>query len=900
VSATKAVAQGIPAPLRREVRLLSTVLGRVLEEAGGPELLSDVERLRRATIAFRGVPSDERRAAVVDLVEGFALGRAEQVARAFTVYFQLVNLAEEHQRIRALRDRARRGEGVPHSLAETVREVRERAGDETLSALLDRLEITAVLTAHPTEARRRSVVETLRRIADQLDRFDDARLTPEEGFDVERCLHEEITALWRTDQLRPAKPEPHDEVRAAMWLFDESIFALVPRFYRELDRALSPDAGTHEPAFRPFLTWGSWIGGDRDGNPAVNASVTAEVLDIHADHVLRGLERAARRVARELSSSQTEIPPSPELLASLEADARTFPSAAKELERKLPDAPHRRKLTLAAERLGSTRAGLPEGYAGASAFLADLAVIQRSLADGGAPRLAYGELQHLIWQAHTFGFHLAALEIRQHASVHARAVEELAPDAAVDAAALDRLAAGGGSGRPPPLGQVPDPTESTAETLATLRTMARIQRRFGADACRRYVVSFTRSAADVLRVRLLARLAVPDGSLEIDVVPLFESRVDLEAAPTVLDELLSYPGFAAWLDARRRRLEVMLGYSDSAKDVGPLAANLVLYRAQRELAAWARRNGVELTLFHGRGGALGRGGGPAGRAIGGQAPGSVNGRFKVTEQGEVTVERYGSRRIAQRHLEQITSAVLAASLRDAETDAERAYDGAAGRMAEASERAWRTLVDRPGFAEFFAMVTPYSEIEHMSIGSRPPRRGEGTDLASLRAIPWVFAWSQNRCNLPGWYGLGSGLAAVAEEPGGIETLRGMYREWAHFTSVIENVQLSLTKADLPIAQLYLRLGEDADVARRIEEEYERTVKLVLDVTQQERLLERRVVLRRAIELRNAYVDALSFLQLRFLGELRGASARTPEREAQLRRLVQLTVNGLAAGLQNTG
>ena len=899
MSATKAVAEGIPSPLRREVRLLSTVLGRVLEEAGGAGLLSDVERLRTTTIAFRGVPSDQRRAAVVDLVEGFELERAEQVARAFTVYFQLVNLAEEHQRIRALRDRARRGEGVVHSLAQTVGELREHAGDDELSTLLDRLEITAVLTAHPTEARRRSVVETLRRIADQLDRFDDARLTPEERFDVERCLHEEITALWRTDQLRPSKPEPLDEVRAAMWLFDESIFALVPRFYRELDRALSPDAGAREPAFRPFLTWGSWIGGDRDGNPAVDASVTAQVLDVHADHVLRGLERAARRIARELSSSQSEIPPSPDLLASLGADARTYPSVAKELERKLPDAPHRRKLTLVAERLASTRAGLPEGYADASAFLGDLGVIQRSLADGGAPRLAYGELQHLKWQAQTFGFHLAELEIRQHASVHARAVDELAPEAAGDAVALDRLATEGVSeGTPPVVSE--DMEAATAETLATLRAMARIQRRFGADACRRYVVSFTRSAADVLRVRLLARLAVPDGSLEIDVVPLFESRADLEAAPAVLDELLSYPGFAGWLDARGRRLEVMLGYSDSAKDVGPLAANLVLYRAQRELATWARRNDVELTLFHGRGGALGRGGGPAGRAIGGQAPGSVNGRFKVTEQGEVTVERYGSRRIAQRHLEQITSAVLTASLLGAETDAERGYDEAAGRMADASERAWRTLVDRPGFAEFFAMVTPYAEIEHMSIGSRPSRRREGTGLAELRAIPWVFAWSQNRCNLPGWYGLGSGLAAVAEEPDGIETLRSMYRGWAHFTSVIENVQLSLCKADAPIAQLYLRLGDDQNAARRIEEEYERTVRLVLLVTEQEHLLERRVVLRRAIELRNAYVDALSFLQLRFLGELRGDAERTPEREAQLRRLVQLTVNGLAAGLQNTG
>ncbi|MEX0754663.1 MAG: phosphoenolpyruvate carboxylase [Actinomycetota bacterium] len=861
----------IPAPLRREVRLLGTILGHVLAETGGRDLLDEVERIRRAAIAFRGVASAERRDRVLELIEDLDVGRAEQVARAFTVYFQLVNLAEQHQRMRTLRERAHRGESPRHSLERTIEGLRERLGEAVLGDLLGRLEITNVVTAHPTEARRRAVVETLRRIADQLERLDDPRLAPAEQADVERHLHEEVEALWHTDQLRRDRPEPLDEVRAAMWLFDETIFTLAPTFYRELDRALQPEAaGTRPPAFGAFLRWGSWIGGDRDGNARVTAEVTRRVLDVHADHVLRGLENATRRIARELSASERHVPPSPELLTSLEEDARDFPALAKSLTRKLPDAPHRRKLALSAERLVPTRSGISDGYTSPASLLADLRIVQRSLADGGAARLAYGELQHLVWQVETFGFHLASLELRDHAAVHARALRELRADA---------------------------PSPQTQEVLDTLRVVAGLQRRFGVDACRRYVVSFTRSADDVLAVHELAALAVPDGSLRIDVVPLFESREDLRNASAVLDELLGEERFSAWLAARGRRFEVMLGYSDSTKDVGFLAANIALYQAQRDLAAWARRNDVTLTLFHGRGGALGRGGGPAGRAILGQAPGSVDGRFKVTEQGEVVVERYGNRRIALRHLEQVTSAVLAVSAPDAVTgsDVEDRFDEPARAMGEASERFWRTLVERPGFARAFSLVTPVNELSDLAIGSRPARRAPGEDLEHLRAIPWVFAWGQNRCNLPGWYGLGTGLEAI----GDLALLREMYGAWPFFTSVLENAQLSLAKADLPIAELYLKLGEDEELTRMIREEFERTQRWVLDVTQQEALLEPRPVLRRAIELRNPYVDALSFLQVRFLRELRAARDRGEDDE-QLRRLVHLTINGISAGLQNTG
>jgi phosphoenolpyruvate carboxylase len=416
------------------------------------------------------------------------------------------------------------------------------------------------------------------------------------------------------------------------------------------------------------------------------------------------------------------------------------------------------------------------------------------------------------------------------------------------------------------------------------------------------VVSFTRAAADLAAVRALASLAVPDGSLELDVVPLFESRADLEAAPRVLDEYLAVPGVAVWLDRSQRRMEVMLGYSDSAKDVGFLAANVALYRAQAELAAWARRNRVELTLFHGRGGALGRGGGPAGRAIRGQAPGSVADRFKVTEQGEVIFARYGNPAIGRRHLEQVTWAVLLASTPGHEAvlaACERRFLGDARRMAAASEAAYRALVGRPGFVEYFMRVTPIEELSELAIGSRPARRGAGAGLEDLRAIPWVFAWSQNRCNLPGWYGLGAGLQVLVEEPGGLARLRRMYAEWPFFTSLIDNAEMSLAKADALIAGLYLELGGSGELTEAIREELRRTHRLVLEVTGSDRPLAGRPILRNAVDLRNPYVDALSFIQVRFLEELR-AGAAGPQRASRIADLVRLTVNGVAAGLQNTG
>lgn len=814
----------VPAELRADVRKLGGLLGAVLVENGGQRLLDDVERLRRAAIELRQSRGGDARRQVreiVAMVAGLDAAQAEAVAKAFTCYFLLVNLAEERHRVRIIRRRSRSGEAVRESLPATIAGLREEIGEVELADLLDRLLLHPVLTAHPTEARRRAVVESLRRIADRLDQLDDGRLGKAELDDAERRLAEEVTILWRTAHLRQRKPSPEDEVRSLMAVFDETLFRLVPRLYRELERATGRQ-------IKPFLRWGSWVGGDRDGNPLVTHEVTEAALAIHAEHALRGLEAASRRIGRSLT-----------------------------LAGKKGDEPYRARLLEIADRLQATRTREGRAYASPQEYVTELEELRRSLLEAGAERVADGELQNLIWQAETFGFHLASLEVRQHSRVLREALQ--------------------------------DPgSEAAREVRATFEVIERLQRRYGPEACKRFIVSFTHQAQDLLNVRELARLA--EVRVDIDVVPLFESRADLEAAPRVLDELIRTGRWG-------NRIEVMLGYSDATKDAGYLAANLALYRAQGTLVEWAREKGVDLTIFHGRGGAIGRGGGPAGRAIRAQAPGSVNGRFKITEQGEVIFARYGNPHIALRHLEQVTSAVLVASTRPHEEMLKRSqerYAEAASLMAERSEAAYRDLVGSPGFAEFFSRVTPIDEIGRLAIGSRPARRSNSEDLEQLRAIPWVFAWTQNRCNLPGWFGLGSGLQAVVARSG-MDYLRGMLEDWPFMTAVADNAEMSLAKADPMIAGLYLERGGRPDLLDRIREEYRLTRRLLLEARGQERLLERHPILRMAVDLRNPYVDALSFLQLKALDELQGK----PD-DLQLSALVRLTVNGIAAGLQNTG
>ena len=849
----EAARQEIPEPLRRDVRLLGRLLGDVIADYGGAKLLRDVEQLR--ALVIRGRDDGRYESAAEKLVASWPLKRAELVARAFACYFHLANLAEEHHRARVLRERDRGPAPQPESIAATVRDLGRTLGRRKLDELIAELRIHPVFTAHPTEARRRAVVTAIRRIGEQLMRLDDPGVSESDRVEAQRRLSEEIDSLWRTAQLRNAQVGPLD--------FDRHAAVQAP-----LDRFV--DLSGRRPVVAPaFVRLGSWIGGDRDGNPAVTAKVTAAAMTVQTEHVLLALEAGATRIGRALTVEAATTPPSPALRRRLAAAHARDPKGVDALSTRSADEPHRVFLLHVADRIHATRIAKPVlGYSSPAGLLEDLRAISSSLAASGASRLAFGELQNLIWQAETFGFHLAELEVRQHSTVHERALAEI----------------GAGARR----------SDSTREVLKTLAAMSALQARFGGATCRRYVVSFARDAADVAAVYELAEHAAGD-RLELDVVPLFETLEDLARATSVMDGMLKLSPVRRRLAKNGRRLEVMLGYSDSAKEAGPLSATLALHDAQAQLTAWAAKNRVRLVIFHGRGGALGRGGGPANRAVRAQAPGSVAGYFKVTEQGEVIFARYGNQSIARRHLEQVTSAVLEASAHRARTrDPAVQFGEVASRIGGASHTAYRKLVEAPGFDAWFAKVSPIEELGRLRIASRPTRRATGTSIDDLRAIPWVFAWSQMRLNLPAWYGIGSGLSAAP-----LADLRRAYAKWPLFNVMLDNAEMSLAKTDRRIAQRYLDLGDRPDLTAMVLKEYDRTLQRVLAVTGHTRLLEDRRVLSWAIELRNPYVDALSHLQLRALRALR--NRKTPQRERErAERVFQLSVNGVAAGLQNTG
>ncbi|GAA4188652.1 phosphoenolpyruvate carboxylase [Gryllotalpicola kribbensis] len=865
-------------PLRADVRTLGGLLGRVLN-ASAPGLLEDVERLRALTIAAYENDDQERFEEAEALVASFTPERAEQVARAFTAYFHLVNLAEEQHRIRRLRERdvPGRAETRTDTFAGAITQLTSEVGEEETARRVAELRFHPVLTAHPTEARRPAISGAIRRIAELLAERDDPRLGYASGLENERRLLEEIDTLWRTSPLRAQKPTPVDEVRTAMNVFDTSLFQVVPRVYRALDDwLLGPDAGRAPARAKAFVRYGSWIGADRDGNPFVTAKVTRQAAQIASEHVLLGYERAASRIGRTLTLSAEDTPPSAALSELWIRQRALAGFAADELEQRSHTEPHRRALLFVTRRIVATRTRDADlAYESPDELLAELRIIQSSLREGGAERAASGELQHLIWQVESFGFHLADLEVRQHSKVHRQVLEELR------------------SGATPR-------SELADEVLEVFHTISALQKRFGVDAARRYIVSFTQSAEDLANVYELAKRAL--GSAEaapvLDVIPLFETFADLNNSTDILDGLIELEPVKARLAATGRRLEVMLGYSDSSKDVGPVSATLALYDAQSRIAQWARRNDIELTLFHGRGGALGRGGGPANEAVLAQPPHSVEGRFKLTEQGEVIFAQYGDQTIAARHLEQMASATLLAeapSNQERNEQASVAYAALAARLDEASRARFFELVKADGFAQWFGRVTPQEEVGLLALGSRPARRGLSLEsLEDLRAIPWVFAWSQARVNLTGWFGLGTALASIGDP----ELLQKAYHEWPLFGTMIDNVEMSLAKTDERLARRYLALDGRADLAQLVLDEMALTREQVLLTSRHSELLEGRAVLQRAVQLRSPYVDALSLLQLRALREIRATGST--DAEDQPHRLMLLAVNGVAAGLQNTG
>lgn len=878
----------VPESLRANLKLFLRCLRRVLREYD-TDLLAIFDDL--LGLMFTANRADEEPSAAAEAfaqaagkIGALDVDTSQLVMRAFATFFHLANICEERYRgdaIHALEGRRADAFGADSANELTVAYDRVRAelGEDEAMLLLNKLEFRPVFTAHPTEARRKAQEGKIRRISALLE--ERPRLAGMDLINNEQLMMQEIDALFRTSPVGRAKPTPEEEADTIIDIFNNTLFDMVPHVYRRFDNwVLGEKAGTVPSVCPAFFRPGCWVGSDRDGNPNVTARVTRVVAEKFRLCALERLAAECRRVGRNLTFETGTTKPSAALenlwrhqveLSELLTDRALALSAAE---------PHRAVMLTVSFRLEATMARTADlMYQTVDDFVADLRVVQDSLASAGAVRAAYGPLQDLLWQAQSFGFSLVEMEVRQHSVVHARA--------------LDNLRKHGRDGELEPM---------TREVLETFRAIGTIQRRNGVDACRRYIVSFSKSADDVAAVYELAQSAFAHAHKVpvLDVIPLFEQLEDLHNAVPTLDAMIKIPAVRQRLDETGRKLEVMLGYSDSSKDTGPTSATFALHEAQAAIAAWAAQNEIDLTLFHGRGGAVGRGGGPANRAVLAQPAGSVNGRFKLTEQGEVIFARYGDSVLARRHVESVAAATLLASsghqqnLNDETTsdfaDITDALDGA-------SRTHYLDLVHAPGFAEWFSSVTPLAEISLMPLGSRPAKRGLGAkSLDDLRSIPWIFAWSQARVNLAAWYGLGT----ACQEFGDLDRLREAYKSWPLFTTFVDNIEMSLAKVDDRIARMYLSMGDRPELARAVLDEMQLTRRWVLAIVEAEWPLSKRRALGQVVRLRLPFVNALSIGQAIALRNLHTKADLTPEERDSETFLILCTVSGVAAGLQNTG
>ena len=888
-------------PLRRDVRLLGELLGQVLVEQGGPELLETEERLRLLNRELRSDPDGgdvaAREREVDDIVASLDIATEVGVIRAFSIYFQLVNAAEQHHRVRRRRardaERAAEGRAQPESLAAAVSSfVRHGVPPAEVQAALDRMSIALVATAHPTEITRQNVLDKHILVNGCLEELEASRSPGERRETIDRLL-EAITILWQTDAMRSERPLVIDEVRRVLYFFDHILIDASSAVQEELERLLAE----HYPAVVPpptVLTFGSWAGGDQDGNPNCTPDLIPAALHRHRDAAIRNLRERVTQLGAELAISVRMVGVSDELLTSIAADEALMPLASEEILARNAAEPYRRKLSYVWERLD------PEGeapYADPDEMIADLRVVERSLLEHRGERIARRGLAQLMRQAQTFGFHTARLDVRQHSSRLREAADALV------------------SGQPEAM------SPGAAEVVETFRALRAAIDEHGPRAAGTVIVSFTHEAEDLLAPLALARhvglVREVDGHLHSDVnlVPLFETIDDLRRAPAMLRTLLGAPDYRRNVEARGDRQTVMVGYSDSNKDGGYLAANWELFLAQERIADACRLDGVELTLFHGRGGTASRGGGSTYSAVMGGPMGTLNGRIRITEQGEALSFKYGLPQVAERNLDSVVAAVLERTLQEDDaggfTGRKGVWDEAAAELAESAMASYRSLVyEDPDFLPYFVQASPIRELGLLTIGSRPSRRPSddpgATDdvrVEDLRAIPWVFAWTQNRHLLPSWFGVGTALDDfMTRYRGGRDVLREMYARWPWWQSIIDTCHMTVGKADMRVAGLYARLvGDEALRDRmlgRVTEEYRRTASGLLAVVNRERLLDDKPFLQTSIRLRNPYVNPLHAIQVRLLREFR--AARDPDERAALQHPLLLTISGIAAGLRNTG
>jgi phosphoenolpyruvate carboxylase len=930
------------APLRRDVRSLGILLGAVLREQAGGSLYDAVEALRRTAIARREADAkDDIEAAASHLQQALRrvgeldLSAAYQLARAFGFYFELINLAETNHRKRRRLAIQLDQNAAPQrgDLRGTLRRLRE-AGIDAAQAhdFLRRICITPVFTAHPTEVARRSVMFKRRRISDLLEQLDRIPVPTPHLESLERNLTAEITALWQTDDVRSARPTVRDEIRMALDYYETSLFDTLPVLYSEVAAALAAEYPDAKKDSQPvaisklpqLVSFGSWIGGDRDGNPFVISEVTRDSLAMAHNLLLTHYRRRLQNVFEQLGSSIQQVPVSAEVTALLDCYLDKLRAAGQTAVEQRFHYEHLRLLIACIMmRLGATpQSGLPlpadpalKPYTRAADLLSDLTILRASLAENRGHRLAEMLIDPLLIEVRTYGLHLQTLDIRQHARVHATAMAEIsawqAPTGATALTSELHL--------PPAL------SPQTQEVLDTFRTIAELKQTYAPESIRQYVISGATSAEDVLHVLWLARLggvkveadeATHDPGLQP--VPLFESIEDLQNAPAVCRQLWTSEAYQPLLKSWKHRQEVMLGYSDSNKDGGMITSTWEIYKAHRALHEVARECGITLQLFHGRGGTVGRGGGPTHRAIFAQPIDSFTGELRLTEQGEVLNWKYSDVVLAERNLELMIAASLDALARP-DAILQRGtlpphltgeilpeWEAAFDRLSATSYDFYRKhIVDNPETFTYFEQATPVAELEHARLGSRPAKRSGKKSMADLRAIPWVFGWMQSRQLVPAFFGVGHALDRfVKENPDGLALLQTMARDFPLFLDIVRNVEMALAKADFGIARLYASLVEDEALRDRVfttlEAEFNLTHRMILEITQQKTLLENNPVLERSIRLRNPYVDPMSLIQVELIRRKRAAIAGGKPDSPELNRAISATINGISAGLRNTG
>ncbi len=913
--------------IRRDVRELGALLGEVLETQTTPAAFETVESCRTDAKAYREGRLDSRER-LLDRIEGLAPGEGRTLARAFTTYFELINLTEERERVRAIRRDSQAGE-LEDGL-ERAAEALADAGPAVTGGVLEDVLIEPTFTAHPTEARRKTVKAKLRTVATHLESLDERRLTDKERAQLWRDVDAEVTSLWGTPQVRARSPEPTDEARNVQWYLEHTLFDVVGEVYDEFETAL---AGRLEepPPVPKLFEFRSWAGSDRDGNPHVTPEVTADTLERQRSVVLGRYREAVAKLSGVVSQEGGRLDVGPAFAASLEADRERLPRRYEEARRRYPEEPYRRKLWLVDERLARVGDVRPGGYRDADGLLADLELLADSLRGNGAETVAEAHVAPLIRRLETFGFSLAGLDLRDHRENHTAAIAAALEREGVDYRSMTEDERVEWLTRAilqsEPVVDLADRAGLSAEATRVFELFDRLadwQREYGTDAIDTCCISMTEEPSHVLEVLFLADQAgvvdLPDHS-GLDVVPLLETESALSGARRIVGTLFENEAYAAALAARGDVQELMLGYSDSNKENGFLAATWSLHRNGRRLAEICAEYDVTARLFHGRGGSISRGGGPMNEAMLALPPETVTGEIKFTEQGEAIAEKYGNPRIAERNVEQMLNAQVLARLRAVEGRNEPvrpAWTAAMDRMADAAREAYRDLLETDGFVRFFEEATPITVIEELDLGSRPASRTGERTVEDLRAIPWVFSWTQARCILPGWYGLATGIDAYlggdgtatadddgtgatdddgtrpTDDGGSIETLREMYEEWPFFRTTVDAAALSLARTDLEIAAEYAALAAEERRERffpRIVAEHERAVELVTAISGRDGLLAREW-LAENLTRRNPYVDPLNLLQVSLLDreELTDVEERT----------LRLSVKGIAAGMKNTG